>query len=443
MKIAIGSDHVGFPLKRSVSEYLVLHGYEIVDVGPDNSEKPVDYPDYAFGVVNKVISEGCDFGVLCCGTGLGMSIAANRMPGIRAALCDDAFSARLSRAHNNANVLCMGANVVTPARAEWIVQEWLDTPFDYGRHVPRLVKLDQPIQIHPTISQRKSPPSLSWDNFSVAMSPLQTVFGPVLFAGRLAEGMQAVARLGFCKIELSLRDPAAYASNELPDLLAKNGLKVSAIATGQSCLHDNYCLCSPDPELTLRCVERLKAFMQIGAKLGANVIIGGVRGRLTGTQKEMAQQRGRAISAIRDCVHYGRELGVPVVLECINRYETNFICSINDGLAALEEIGEPDLKLLVDTFHMNIEEADMSLSVRKAAAKIGYVHFSDSNRLAPGLGHINFSDLLDTLDSIGYQGMIAAEILPLPDDTKALQSVATYFHSLSHTSVEKVTQGAC
>ena len=95
MKIAIGSDHVGFPLKRSVGEYLVLHGYEVIDVGPDNSEKPVDYPDYAFRVVHMVAAEGCEFGILCCGTGIGMSIAANRVPGIRAVLCDDAFSARL------------------------------------------------------------------------------------------------------------------------------------------------------------------------------------------------------------------------------------------------------------------------------------------------------------------------------------------------------------
>lgn len=429
MRIAIGSDHVGFPLKQVVSQYLMACGHEVVDVGTNNPDKPVDYPDYGYLVDHLVVTQACERGILICGSGIGMSIAANRAPGIRAVLCDDAFSAHLGRAHNNANVLCMGANVVTPARAEWIVKEWLETAFDFGRHIPRIAKLDRAIneQVSALSPQLSHP--LSWDRFSIALSPERTVFGPVLFSERLEEGLEAAARSGFHKVELSLRDPEDYPGNELAVLLGKYNLSLSAIATGQSCLHDDLCLCSPSAELSRATVDRLKAFIRIGERMGATVILGGVRGRLTGTEQEMTGQRQRAISGLRECARYGRELGVPIVLECINRYETNLIRTVDDGLDALEEIGEPDLKLLLDTFHMNIEEADLSMALRKAAQKLGYVHFADSNRQAPGCGHIDFANILATLDSMDYAGTISAEVLPLPTDLEALQRSAGFFRS--------------
>ncbi len=442
MKIAVGADHVGFPLKQSVIEYLAGRGLEVVDIGPYSPEKPVDYPDYALQVGQLVSSGACERGILICGTGLGMSIAANKYPGVRAALCEDAFSAHLSRAHNDANVLCMGANVVTPARAEWIVKEWLEASFENGRHVPRLLKLDRAFGERPASPERSSlHDSLSWERFSVALSLRQTVFGPVLFAGRLLEGLNLAAQLGFHKVEVSLRDPEDFVSQEVESQIGRLGLSISAIATGQSCLHDNLCLCSPYAELCDATVERLKAHIELGERLGSAVIIGGVRGRLTGSESEMAQQRQRAIAAMRECTQYAAELGVPLLLEPINRYETNFVCSVEDGLAVLEEVGAPGFKLLLDTFHMNIEEADIPASVRKAGDRLGYVHFADSNRQAPGYGHVDFAAVLDTLDSIGYTGMISAEVLPIPDDQNALRRVATYYHSLTHTQMAGTLQG--
>jgi RpiB/LacA/LacB family sugar-phosphate isomerase len=434
LKIAVGSDHVGFPLKQAVIAQLAKNGVDVVDVGTYNSEEPVDYPDYAFQVDKMVANHACDRGVLICGTGLGMSIAANKVPGVRAALCDDAFSARLSRAHNDANVLCMGANVVTPARAEWIVKEWLETPFDHGRHVARLSKLDQAFGLRGfALEELSHSCHLSWDQFAVALSPRRTVFGPVLFADRFLEGLQAAAQVGFQKIEISLRHPDDFPNKELDNILSQSGLGLSAIATGQSCLHDDLCLCSPSSDLCQMTVDSLKAYMHIGKRLGSVVIIGGIRGRLTGSVQEMNEQRQRAIAAIRDCAAYARELGVPLVLECINRYETNFICSVDEGLAALDEVGDPDLKLLLDTFHMNIEEPDIVESIQKVAGRLGYIHFSDSNRQAPGCGHIDFIRVLDTLKSIGYTGTISTEVLPIPDDSTALNKVAEFFRSLVAT----------
>jgi len=435
MKIAIGSDHVGYPLKQAVADFLSSQGADVVDVGPPTAEKPVDYPDYAFAVNRLVASGACERGVLICGTGLGMSMAANKFPGIRAALCDDAFMARLSRAHNDANILCMGANVTTPNRAEWIVQVWLSTPFDHGRHVARLDKLDLAFQgqPNPVVTHATSHP-LTWERFSVAMSLCPTVFAPVLFAGRLDEGLGEMARVGFRQVELSLSDPQNIQTGDLAALLNRHNLSLAAIATGQACLHDQLCLASPDEELSQRAGERMKAFIEMAQHLGSAIIVGGIRGRLAGTAQEMQAQRQRAIEVMAACAHFANEGGVPLWLEPINRYETNFINTISEGLTLLAEIGAPNFKLLLDTFHMNIEEPDIPTSIRAAGDRLGYIHFADSNRQAPGSGHLDFKSVLQALFDIDYQGIISTEILPIPDDLIALQRVAAFYRSLIEDS---------
>jgi len=428
MKIAIGSDHVGYPLKQSTIEILHSLGMEVVDVGTHDPEKPVDYPDFALAVNRLVASGTCEQGVLICGTGLGMSIAANKFPGIRAALCDDAFMARLSRAHNDANVLCMGANITTPQRADWIVQEWLSTPFDDGRHASRVAKLDRAFQGHSSPGGPQL--NLNWDRFAVAMSPKSTVFGPMLFAGCLEEGLQAAAQAGFRKVEFSLRVPEDFKDGKLDDLLSKNKLCLSAIATGQSCLHDQLCLASPYDELRGRALERLKDFIVMAQRFESAVIIGGIRGRLAGSTWEMQEQRNKAVDAMRECACFAEERSVPLLLEPINRYETNFINTSLEGLALLAEIGAPGFKLLLDTFHMNIEEPDIPMAVLAARERLGYIHFADSNREAPGCGHVDFNGVLQALVEVGYEGVISTEIMPLPDDLTALNRAASFYRTL-------------
>jgi ribose 5-phosphate isomerase B len=141
MKIAIGSDHGGFLLKQELVPFIQELGHEVEDVGCHSPES-TDYPVQAKAVVELVKSRGADRGILICGTGIGMSMAANRHPGIRAALCHEIFTARMSRAHNDANVLCMGARVIGPGLAREMVREWLSTPFDGGRHSRRVCMFD-------------------------------------------------------------------------------------------------------------------------------------------------------------------------------------------------------------------------------------------------------------------------------------------------------------
>lgn len=142
VKVALGADHGGYELKGQIKRLLIDLGHSVEDLGC-NSPESVDYPDLATAVSNKIIDAGCEVGILICGTGIGMSMAVNRDPRIRAALCHDEFTARLSREHNNANILCLGARVTGPGLAEEIVKIWLSTSFSGGRHQRRIDKFSR------------------------------------------------------------------------------------------------------------------------------------------------------------------------------------------------------------------------------------------------------------------------------------------------------------
>ena len=142
MRIALGSDHAGYELKQRVDTWLKGRGDQVVDVGPHSFDRADDYPDYALKVAQAVAGGQADLGVIICSTGVGSCVAANKVRGVRAALCQDTFCARMSRAHNNANVLCLGANVVGEGVAEAILEAWLDTPFSGDeRHQRRIDKI--------------------------------------------------------------------------------------------------------------------------------------------------------------------------------------------------------------------------------------------------------------------------------------------------------------
>jgi len=141
MKIAIASDHAGFEVKQALSEHLRKTGHEVVDHGCHEAVS-CDYPDLAATAARSVATGNEEIGILLCGTGIGMSMAANKVPGIRAALVHDAFTAEMSRRHNDANVLCMGARVLGEAKCLELADLWLQTPFEGGRHARRVGKID-------------------------------------------------------------------------------------------------------------------------------------------------------------------------------------------------------------------------------------------------------------------------------------------------------------
>lgn len=140
MKIAVGADHAGVRLKDHLAQMLRDEGHQVDDVGTF-TEDSVDYPDFAGEVAAKVVGEKAERGLLVCGTGIGVAIAANKIDGVRAATCNDLFAAKMSRAHNNANIVALGARVVGTGLAEEIVHTFLDTAWEGGRHAPRVEKI--------------------------------------------------------------------------------------------------------------------------------------------------------------------------------------------------------------------------------------------------------------------------------------------------------------
>jgi ribose 5-phosphate isomerase B len=143
MRILIGSDHLGFPLKADLKEYLTGLGHEVVDVGCENASRAVDYPDFAQVLAERIAAGETDRGVLICGTGIGMAIAANKVPGVRAACCHDPYSAERARKSNNAQVITFGAQVIAPTLARVLLDHWLASEFGGGRSLPKVAKIDQ------------------------------------------------------------------------------------------------------------------------------------------------------------------------------------------------------------------------------------------------------------------------------------------------------------
>jgi ribose 5-phosphate isomerase B len=140
MRIAIGADHAGFPLKEELKGFLEAEGHQVIDVGTDSTE-PVDYPVFCAAAARAVVDGRAERGIVLGGSGQGEQIVANKIDGIRASLCHDLYTARLAREHNDANVLGMGARVIAPTYAKEIVRLWLATPFEGGRHVPRIEQI--------------------------------------------------------------------------------------------------------------------------------------------------------------------------------------------------------------------------------------------------------------------------------------------------------------
>ncbi|MBI4211292.1 MAG: ribose 5-phosphate isomerase B [Deltaproteobacteria bacterium] len=143
MKIAIGSDHAGFSLKEELAGLLKSMGHDVQDVGAFSEER-TDYPDFAKKVAESVAARRVDRGVLVCGSGIGMCMAANRIHGVRAAVLREEIDAKLSREHNDANLACLGGRITGFDKAERLLEVFLSTPFEGGRHAPRIQKLDRP-----------------------------------------------------------------------------------------------------------------------------------------------------------------------------------------------------------------------------------------------------------------------------------------------------------
>ena len=266
----------------------------------------------------------------------------------------------------------------------------------------------------------------------IAISPRQTNFGPIMFSGRLYEGLNVLHQAGFKYVELSLRTIQDVNPDELNQKLSDLDIKVTSVATGQAFLFDNLSFGSDDSATRKKAIEHFNTMTLFAKKINAGqMILGGMRGNLAGKGEVFSKNFENGIAAIREVAEFTDANEIPLVIEPINRYETNWIHTTQEGIDFLDRIGVGSVKLLLDTFHMNIEEASMVDAIKNAGERIGYIHFADNTRRPPGQGNIDYRAVLDALDTINYCGPVVVEALPLPDDKTAVFDTAEFWKNMS------------
>jgi sugar phosphate isomerase/epimerase len=217
-------------------------------------------------------------------------------------------------------------------------------------------------------------------------------------------------------VELAVRDPDQLDFDFLASILKEHNLPVPAIGTGQAYVEEHLSFTDPKKEIRDRAVQRIKSHALVAKQLQALVIIGLIRGKI---DPSLSRESAEAylVEALQECASSCPD--VRFAIEPINRYETDLLNDVQGSLRFLERIGKDNVGLLLDTFHMNIEECSLTESIRLARKSLFHFHVADSNRWYPGAGHIDFRSVLATLDEINYSGFVSAEILPMPDPDSA------------------------
>ena len=241
--------------------------------------------------------------------------------------------------------------------------------------------------------------------------------GPFVFAD-LAEGCAAAKELGFDAVEIF---PASAQELESAASAARrSGLVVAAVGSGGGWVRHKLSLTHPDADRRSQAREFVRSLIEPAAGFGAPAIVGSMQGRWgEGVSRETAF--GYLSEAMDDLAAYAARLGVPLLYEPLNRYETNLINTLHEAAQFLSRLAGKNVRILADLFHQNIEEADIAGSIRTAGGLVGHVHWADSNRRAAGMGHTDFAPIAAALRDVGYGGYISAEAFGLPDPRTAAQ----------------------
>ncbi len=259
---------------------------------------------------------------------------------------------------------------------------------------------------------------------SVVLSAQPARFAAATFQGDLDANLAHIAWLGYQGVELAIRDPSAIDAGALERLVCRHNLAVPAIGTGQAWGEEGLSFTDPDSAIRARTIERVKSHVPLASRFGSMIIIGLIRG-IVKPGVEAPRAMDWLVEALTQCATSARSEGVRVVLEPINRYETTLINNARQGLALIERVSLDNFGLLLDTFHMNIEEAGIEESIRLCGDHVFHFHVADSNRMHPGAGHLDFGAILEALRATGYSGWVSGEFLPLPDaQTAARNSIA-------------------
>ena len=258
---------------------------------------------------------------------------------------------------------------------------------------------------------------------SIVLSTHTAQFQAVAFKGDFEENVAKIAKWGYDGVEIAIRDPDLVNADQLEQIVKANNLIVPAIGTGQAWSEEKLSFTSMDPAIRRKAIARVKNHVPLASRLNAMIILGLIRG-ITPADASHEQSMALLLEALKECSSVAAEADVRIAIEPINRYETDLIHTVSEGLDLIGKVGSNNLGLLLDTFHMNIEESVIEDSIITCGDRIFHFHVADSNRWYPGAGHLDFDSILKALLSTDYQGFVSGEFMPLPDaDTAASQNI--------------------
>ncbi len=263
---------------------------------------------------------------------------------------------------------------------------------------------------------------------SVADKP--GVFSPFIFVGDLIQGIDKAKAIGYDAVELFVLNPKETGIQWIADAVHSRELAVSAIGPGLGTYRYGWAFSHPEEEIRRLAVERAMDAISLAAEFKSSVTMGGMRGNLAEGADLRKKQRGWILDCIRACAEFAGPRGVELSVEPINRYETNFINTAADALEVVDELALPNIGLLLDSFHMNIEERSIPEAIKSAAGRLVNFHFADSNRLAAGWGHTDMASIVATLRSIGYDRYLSMEIMRTPSPEEAATQALRYTKEL-------------
>jgi sugar phosphate isomerase/epimerase len=243
---------------------------------------------------------------------------------------------------------------------------------------------------------------------------------PLVLRGDYTDSIRKAAQIGYDAVELHVADPAEVNVGEVRAALEATGLGMSSIGTGLAWVRDGLSLTGREEDVRRRAITRLQNFIHLGAEFGSVVIVGLMKGLVKDSNGRTEYER-RLTEALDACLPVARGSGVTLVLEAMNRYESDTLNTIEECMRTIEQFDSAHLKVHIDTYHMNIEEDRIGRNILAAGKHVGHVHLADSNRGYPGTGHYDFAETIAALKAVGYHGALAVECLARPTPVAAAQ----------------------
>lgn len=250
--------------------------------------------------------------------------------------------------------------------------------------------------------------------------------GPFVFWDDLALACEKAASLGFDAIEIFPPSVDAIPVKTLRQSLAENNLKLAAVGSGGGWVLNKWHLCHSDAKIRHQARQFITRIIDLAGDFGASAIVGSMQGRFEGDMT-----RDQALDWLREGLYdlgeHAKQYGRPLLYEPLNRYETNLVNRASDAVDFIRSMKSEHVKILADLFHMNIEESSMTEGIRTYGQYLGHLHFVDSNRRAPGMGHMKYAPIVQALKRIGYSGFASAEVLPHPTPDEAAKQTISAF----------------